>query len=301
MTKDDRGGSESRIYDMMYLTEVPSQNREDVAVRRLLGTPFLIEGLFEPLKIHPEIWWAITKVSHERLVSDFSGDTDIILGRLTLDDPTLLPPTVDRCRERYPGAHPGIYGYFAALELAEAGGLKWPPSLDYLVAIETKCFGYDHEERAHKSQKSSYSKVNRIRRQVDLLADMGFDRAVLLEFIPNPPATGARGHAWLEAAEQAHRSVDEVGPILAQRLAIEAPAGHVVVSWGTVAGGDETERGAGAPQWLREARENPRLADPVVRGRREELERNLREILDTFPRPRRFPALLLEDPRVPEV
>lgn len=152
--------------------------------------------------------------------------------------------TRDCCRQRsivagkkYPGAHPGTYGYFAALELAESGGLKWPPSLDYLVAIEAKCFGYDHEEQAHKSQKSSYSKVSRIRRRVDLLAEMGFDRTVLLDFIPNPPATGVWGHAWLEAAEQAHRSVDQVGPILAQRLAVESPAGRVVVPWGTVVGG----------------------------------------------------------------
>ncbi len=285
----------------MYLTEVPSQSREDVAVRRLLATPFMIEGLLEPLQIHPETWWAITKVSHERLVSGFSGDTDIIVGRLTLDDPTMLPPTMDRCREKYPGAHPGMYGYFAALELAEAGGLKWPPSLDYLVGIETKCFGYDYRERTHKSQKASNSKVNRIRRQVDFLAGMGFDRVVLLDFIPNPPATGARGqHAWLEAAEQAQRSVAEADTILARRLAAESPAGHVVISWGTVAGGDETERGAGVPQWLREARVNSLLSDPMVRERREELERNLREILATFPRPRRFPALLLEEPGVTE-
>lgn len=284
----------------MYLTEVPSQSREDVAVRRLLGTPFMIEGLLEPLKIHPEVWWAITKVPHGRLVSGFHGDTDIILGRLTLDDPRLLAPTMDQWRERYPGAHPGMYGYFAALELAEAGGLKWPPSLDYLVAIETKCFGYDHEERTHTSLKSSHAKVNRIRRQVDLLTQMGFNRAVLLDFIPNPPAAGAREHAWLEAAEQAQRSVDEAGAVLAGRLAVESPAGHVVVSWGTVLGGDETERGAGVPQWLREARENPHLGDPAVCQRREELERNLREILVTFPRPRRFPALLREEPGVAE-
>lgn len=284
----------------MYLTDVPAQNREDVAVRALLGAPLMIDELLAPLSIHPELWWAITKVSHERLVREFSGDADIVLGRLTLDDPTLLQPMMTHCRERYPGAHPGMYGYFAAAELAASGCLKWPPSLDYLVAIEAKCFGYDREEQAITSKKSSFSKANRIRRQVDLLAEMGFDRTVLLDFIPNPPATGVRGHAWLEASERAQLSIDAVGSILAQRLTIESSAGHVVVSWGAVAGGDETVRGAGAPQWLREPRENSALADAAVRERRQELEHNLREILATFPRPRRFPALLLEKPEAAE-
>jgi len=71
-----------------------------------------------------------------------------------------------------------------------------------------------------------------------------------------------------------------------------APSGHVVLSWGAVAGADETTRGTSYPQWLRAPVDNPLLGDRATYVRHQELESNLRNILAAIPRPSSFPFLI---------
>ena len=111
----------------MYLVDVDSEDREDVAVQQLLSAPFMLEGLLDPLGVHSELWWAATKIPHACLVPSFSGDVDIIFGRLRLEEPATLAPSIARWREKHPQAPQWMYEYSAVSELAAAGGLKWPP------------------------------------------------------------------------------------------------------------------------------------------------------------------------------
>jgi hypothetical protein len=37
----------------MYVVNVYSEDREDAGVRRLLSTPFMLEGLLDPLQVQP--------------------------------------------------------------------------------------------------------------------------------------------------------------------------------------------------------------------------------------------------------
>lgn len=276
----------------MYLVDVDSESREDATVRQLLSTPFMLEGLLDPLGIHPELWWAATKIPHACLVQSFSGDVDIVFGRCRLEEPGVLGSSVERWRERYPNAPQWMHENSAVRELAAAGGLKWPPPLDYLVAVETKCGLYDREKQEVRSQKASPGNRRRVQRQVELLSQMGFNRVVLLDVIANPPAIGGSGSAWLNAGAGAQHALDNMRATLEKRLGEEAPGGHVVLSWGAVAGGDETTRGAGYPQWLRAPVDNPLLGDRATHERRQELESNLRNILAAIPRPCSFPFLI---------
>jgi len=62
--------------------------------------------------------------------------------------------------------------------------------------------------------------------KVERLVEMGFDRVVLLEFIPNPPAMGIDSRAWMLASDIAVSSEEAVAAIFKSRLANDTVAGH---------------------------------------------------------------------------
>jgi hypothetical protein len=248
-----------------YLVEIPERERE--AVRRLLELPGIAWQFFDSHGLNPSLSWCIQRVRHDRLVESFKGDVDILMGRLDLN---------------------------------ESGGIKWPPSTDYLVGIEAKC-AYLHPdaneitEDAIKSKKSSEQEIRKTQRQVKELLQMGFDKVTLLDMIANPPAFGIDSRAWFVALETAETSMKEMLPTLQKRLPDNSPAGHWVWSIGSVIGGDETMRGAGAPIELRRACENPFLRkDSKTRSRRQEMQHNLHGILARLPPPCRLPAVFID-------
>ena len=80
-------------------------------------------------------------------------------------------------------------------------------------------------------------------------------------------------------------------PDLKNRLPSTSPAGHFVWSIGSVAGGGESQRGAGVPIEIRAAVQNPFLERADVQKCRAEIEDNLGKELQKLPQPRNLSVL----------
>jgi len=256
-----------------YLINIPQ--REFEAIQRFLKPPltFISNELWRSLGFVPSFSWYLLQIRTDRLVGKdclinaSPGDVDIIAGQL----------------------HPN-----------DSGGINWPPSTNYLAGIEVKCAYLSSQ--AHqitnndvKSQKKSKQKQSHIHSQLKGLLQMGFNKAILLDVIANPPASGTNGQAWLNAASIAATSREAMLSTLEGRLPRDCPVGHWVWSMGSVIGGAENARGAGAPFELRNSLENPYLKDRLeTQSCRQEMERNLKAILASVSRPCEFPIVLID-------
>ena len=275
-----------------YLVEVPAEEREPEAVQRLVSMPFLSEPLFASLGLMPAFSWYVLQLRTDRLVQNFKGDIDILAGKLSWSDPAAFEALVEEERRQRPHSHPSWHYDIAARKLASSGGIRWPPAMSLLVGIEAKCA---YRAATIKSAKSSREKVQRMRLELQKLLRIGCDRVALLDIIANPLTSGSDGQAWLAAASGASISLDMMTKVLQERLPQETQVGHWVWLSGSVAGGDETVRGAGATLKLREAGDNPLLQmDPETQTRRRAMEGKLVEILGSFARPSRFSVILLD-------
>jgi hypothetical protein len=282
-----------------YLIEM--SEREHEACRRLVQLPFLSERLFGAFGLQAEFSWFLLQVEKERLLPSSYGDIDILAGPLTWSDPEAFRALVseERAHDRL-GRHDSWNYKLAAMRLARAGGIVWPPSMARLVAVEAKCAYLDpRAERiskdALKSTKSSAAKVNKVRRQVHSLLNMGFDHAVLLDIIANPPVTGPDGGAWISALGVASESVAAMSTLLNERLPQECEVAHWVWSGGAVIGGDELHRGAGCPLELRASRGNSQLlTSTTTQSVRREMESRLAALLSEFPIPVSFPVVFAD-------
>jgi len=245
---------------LKYLIEV-GQKRENEAIRRFLLNEVSRE-FFESLGLPFPSCWCILNINKKDL-SDFVGDIDIIAGRL---------------------------------ELNNSGKIKkWPPPTDYLIGVEVKCayvnLGANQISLNNiKSRHFSHRKVSKLRKQVQILLEMGFDKVALLDIIANPPANGINGQAWLTAAIISTKSIEVFSPVLQERLPPDSPAGHWVWSIGSVSGGDETKRGASLLSRLKEAKINPLLGDAKIQSHRQRMEGKLKTILAEL-RPKHLPAI----------
>lgn len=272
-----------------YLVEDPSRERQ--AIRIVADCPGE-DRVLDPLGLQRYARWVLLEVQKSRLLPSSIGEIDIIGGRLEWSDSEEFKRTVAAVMEEVKGkGHPSMIAFLAAVRLANEGGLRWPPPMDWLVAIEAKCAYLNPQansiSREHlKSTKASVQKVTHLRQQVNGLLEMGFNRVALLDVIASPPASGPDGGAWVTAAVVAEEARHAMSHDLNGRLPLVSPAGHCVYSIGAVVGGYEAYRGAVSADWRREAIDNPLLAkDPVVRGRREEVEENLLKIFEALPKP----------------
>ena len=259
----------------------------------------LLDEMFESLRLDPNYCWFLLEADMGDLVPSFRGDVDILMGRLRAADPETFKSAYDKWKSKCsPSAHPAHIYQIAAIDVAENGGLMWPPQMDYLVGVEVKCSFLSPDadeisEDAIRSKKSSEKKVKKIRAQVERLLDMGFDKVALLDFIANPPASGIDGQAWLRAGGIAAASESAMSSVLRRRLPEDSAAGHWSCSVGAVAGGDETMRGAGGTITYREPQDNKLIPGSERYARRQEMERNLSAILGELPLPRDFPVLFI--------
>lgn len=232
-------------------------------------------------------------VPHGRLVDGRKGDVDLLAGPLAWRDPAAIGPLIAKNRATHPEAPAHLHAYCAALELAGAGGLQWPPPMQHLTAIEAKSAYVDYRRREVLSLKGSKSNIRNLRLQLDeLLVHVPFNRVALLDFIVNPPAGGNDGQAWLNAANFSAAALEKMRPTLQARLPSDSPAGHFVMSWGAVEGDTEASRGTGAPIMLRSAMENARLGEPAVQERRGQMAARLSQLLADYPQPMSFPVML---------
>jgi hypothetical protein len=281
---------------MSYLIESPQG--EHAAIRKLQGLFCILDEFFRPLNLSPYYCWFLLEIQMDALVNSFKGDVDILIGRLQARDQKDFETALAKYTKELPNAHPTWHYQLAALDIAESGGIEWPPKTDYLVGVETKCLKLDPnatEISAHsvRSRKSSRQAVRKIRLKVDRLLDMGFDKVALLEFIANPPASGVDSRAWSLASSIAFRSEQAVASVFENRLLPNSLAGHWVCSVGSVGGADETLRGSGGVTEYHPVSDNPYHDDPQRTARRHEMEQNLRSILASLPAPRFFPVLFI--------
>lgn len=163
-----------------------------------------------------------------------------------------------------PKMHPWTVEHLTAMDLAWKGGLKWIPSLEYLVGIEVKCCylpwdASDISEDDMKSKKSSPSDVKGIRTQINKLLNIGFNKVGLFEFIANPPADGVGSRLWSIASGIASMSADAMNGIFNKRLSEDSPVGHGICSLSGILGKDECGSGAYSYPISRQAQENPLL------------------------------------------
>jgi hypothetical protein len=281
---------------MSYLIESP--HGEHAAIRKLEALLCMLDQFFASLNLNPYYCWFLLEIEMGDLVQSLKGDVDILIGRLQAKNPKDFQAALAKYSWKLPNAHPTWHDNLAALEIAETGGIEWPPKTDYLVGIETKCLRLDPaakqiSEHAVKSRKSSGQAVRKIRLQVERLLEMGFDKVALLEFIANPPASGIDSRAWTNASSIAFESEKAVTSVFRNRLQPNTLAGHWVCSIGSVAGGDETLRGAGGATEYRPIKDNLRANDPKKTAHRQEMEINLRSVLEALPSPRSFPVLFI--------
>lgn len=235
----------------------------------------------------------LLEVPYGRLIEDRVGDVDLLAGPLAWKDSAAIGPLITKNREAHPDAPGHLHAYCAAVELAGRGGLLWPPPMDHLVAIEAKCAYFHYGRQQVMSQKASRSNTRNVRMQIDeLLEILPFNRVALLDFIVNPPAAGIDGQAWLNAANAAVRSLQQMRRTLEVRLPCDSPSGHFVMSWGAIEGGTEAFRGTGGPMQFRPAIENPSLTVAAVQERRKQMAKHLVRLLEEYPTPLSFPVNL---------
>lgn len=250
-----------------YLVEIDNQEREHEAIVRLFELPFIYSDFFAAFGLNPSLSWYLLEIREHHFAGSITSEVDILAGQLEL----------------------------------ESGEVNWPKSTNYLVGIEVKC-AYLHpqanqiSEEFIKSQKSSPQKINQIRSKIDELIKTGFDKVALLDIIANPPASGKDGQAWLNALGIAVTSIEAMLPVLQKRLPDSSPAGHWVWSIGSVPGGDETMRGAGAPIELRKSGNNQLIKeDLATQKRRHEMQGKLQTILSSISlKGPRLPLILLD-------
>jgi hypothetical protein len=273
----------------MYLIDVDDQMRESESIRHLLTSPLHREHLLGPMGVG-SLCWIVMEVDNIHLVSSIVGEVDIIAGPLEFREPEVFERALKGQEAKYPDRHPSWHETLAAMEVAEAGGILWPPSPAYVVGVEVKCAYFS--DRLH-AVKDSRAQVRGIRKQVKRLATIGMDRLALLDVIANPPSAGENSGAWVKAAGRALGSLSKMKHILAARLPRETVAGQFVWSVGPVVGGDESARGAGVPMMLRPCVENLslRAPDAGLAANRKALLEGISGILAAFARPRFFPAI----------
>jgi hypothetical protein len=260
-------------------------------------------GIFSPfiesLGIAPRYSWYLIQFEMKQFVSDMRGDVDILAGKLEPASQELYEQSLNRAREMDPDINPYTLHHLAAIDLAWKGNLKWIPSLDYLIGIEVKCSYRPRdasakvEEDDMKSRKSSPGKKREIRQEVEKLLMMGFDKVGLFDFIANPPADGIGSQPWNIASHISGQSMDAMNKILEQRLVEDSPAGHGASSFSGIFGKEEHHAGAYDYPIFREAQINPLLKNEEIKSNRQEMERNLSILLQTFPRPRSTPAIFI--------
>lgn len=280
----------------MYLVDIPE--RESEAIKRLLKLlPITTGCLFESLGLDPLFSWYLVEVRTNVHLGLLPTDIYILAGRLSWSDPGAFRSILAEEIKNEPNAPQSVHRTLTALKLAESGGIKWPPLTDYLIGIEAKCAYLDpnaneiKEDTIKSTKKSSKKKVG-IQKQVEKLLSFGFDKVALLDMIANPPASGIDGQAWITASSIATSSKDAMSRILRQRLPNNSVAGHWVWSIGSIIGGDETKRGAGAPIALQKASDNNLNTDGKTN--REKMEIALNKIFGKLTPPYSFPVIFVD-------
>lgn len=273
----------------MHLVDIPGQERETETILRLIDTDPLIQSFFHALGLTWPLCWYVIQINQAKLVSTRRGDVDILAGNLTWHDPKQFSTYVREDAAERPDWHPTWHFDLAARKLAEEGGILWPPSTDYLVAIEVKCAYFTDTLHAAKGNQAAD-----IRKQVTGLQKMGFDHVALLDVIANRPASGVGMDAWTAAGWQAHDSRQAMLGILQHRLEPNSEVHHFALSIGAVIGGDENLRGAGMPIPIHPGTTNYDSKNRMMVANRFGMNQNIRQLLARHPAPHFYPHVFID-------
>lgn len=263
----------------------------------LAGGLLFGDQLFASLGLDGACWFVLRMQMH-RLSASFKGDIDLLAGRLEWAHPEEFQARCEEDSRKNNRWSP----FLTTVTLAAEGGIKWPPSTNYLVAVEAKSAYQDPgaaviSPETLKSTKASCQKKRQMRRSIEHLFEMGFDRVALLDLIANPPVGGPGSESWFNAGTVAGRSREAMNSVLQDRLPSQTSAGHWVLSIGAIESGLEHERGALSQRMLREASNNPQLAaSGEVRANRKEIEGNLLRVLEDFPQPKNLSVVFDDCP-----
>jgi hypothetical protein len=247
----------------MYIVEVDDHQREKVATRHLLCHVSFRLDLLRYLGLGPGSW-VIMEAQKPHLIPELRGDVDILAGNLELKNPS---------------------------DASE--GLKWPPVSTRVVGVEVKCC-YFSQADGPKSKKDSPNKIRKLRGGMDLLREMGLNKTALLDVIGNEPTESAG--AFVSAAGRAMRSLQVCQPFLEARRPDDISAAQLCWPVGSVVGGDEQIRGAGALRVVRSGLENPLLAvaDESAIRNRERLIKSVTEMLEGISMPIYWPLFFID-------
>jgi hypothetical protein len=102
---------------------------------------------------HELIFWQLGLGQMSWYVLDFDtqwtgrkpGDIDILGGPLLWVHPSEFATALNTARRQRPDAPPLWREWVAGRSLALQGGIAWPPSLEYLVALEVKCSYFEDD------------------------------------------------------------------------------------------------------------------------------------------------------------
>jgi hypothetical protein len=244
--------------------------------------------------------WYLVEFPTEALVPGIVGEVDILTGPLEPEDPDQFHEVLHACQKSMPDAPAQFHLNFAAMSLAFEGGLRWPPSVDYLVGAEVKSSYLPMNAQAisldeMKSTKTSQQDVRKIRRSIDKLQKLGLNKVGLFELLATPPADGIGSRPWSIASQVAGKTLEVMGEVFAQRLPEDSPAGHGVVSISGIKGREEFASGSTSFDIVRQPKNNPLLNDRQIESNRTTLQRNLTSILGDLPRPRGMPPVFIYD------
>lgn len=259
-----------------------------------------ISNFLVSLNISPLYSWYLIEIQMNKLIPSFKGDVDILAGRLEPADPKNFEILLDKINKEYPEVHPTRNFRLAAVTSVLNGGLKWIPSLDYLIGIEVKCCYLPStatkiEEDEIKSTKSSSQAIRHINQQIERLQKMGFNKVGLFEFIANPPADGVGSQPWFRASGIAGSSLRAMENIFGKRCPENSSVGHGACSISGIAGRVESGSGASSDIIFQQAEENPYILNNEIKANRQEMEENLARIFEAFPCPQVIPAIFVYD------
>ena len=264
-----------------YLIEL--EEREKKAYRLLVQNPGISKELFAALGLDSYFSWYLLDIRCHKISKDFSADEiDIIAGKLTWKNSEDIEKIAQEIEKqlKYPISQSNMQKYVAL-----SGGICWPPVMDYLIALEAKCSYLDPHaslitEDSIKSKKLGAKDSKRIRKKIERELKMGFNKIAMLDFIANPPVDGGSGNAWFLSGNIAIASREASQNALSNRLPKNSPAGHWLISIGSIAGGFEDKRASiNLPYKICDADDNVIVNNDDVQIQRKEMEYALIELL----------------------
>jgi hypothetical protein len=275
----------------MYIVDADNQERETEAIRHVVGT-FHKDELLKAFGFD-ELAFLVVELQKPKLTPDTQGDVDILVGNLDFLDWADAQSAFLEVELQHPHLPHHLKTTLAGKTVSEANGLKWPPRPTRLVGVEVKC-SYVTDDRL-KAAKSAEGKIAGIRKQVNGLERMGLDMVGQLDIIGNEPAYKEDG-GFLSGAARSARSFELAKEVLAGRLSPESKAAHFVWAAGSVGGRDESIRGAGTPQLLRQPGRNPFLEanDEGAISKRAAVDESIPKSLEHLSKPRYFPVVFID-------